>query len=146
MKKILFLSIFTLALLTGNSCSSGTEEVELKNDFTNADYVKVQMLGKWNYWGHKSPSCGDCWVYSGDVYKWYFIFKSDGTYECKSLSSEIQKGTYSISPATKEYNPILYLNYKEGAKDRTRKIVLRKLEGKSATIYESAFEERYDKE
>lgn len=145
MRKILFISFLSLSTLCLYNCSSSSDEDVSKNDFTNADYIKNQMVGKWNYWGHLSPSTNSWW-YSGDVYKWHFIFKSDGTYECKNLGSELQKGTYWISPATKEYNAVLYLNYKEAEKDRSRKIILKKLEGKSAIIYESSFDERYDKE
>lgn len=145
MKQLLTICFFAAVTLVSVNCSSGNENVEPANDFANTEYIKSQMIGKWNYWGHLSPTTGTWW-YSGDVYKWYFEFKGNGTYSCKDLSSEIQNGTYTILPATKTDNPVLYLNYKEGTKDKSRKIILKKLEGKSAVIYESSFEERYDKE
>lgn len=145
MKKLLLLSVITFSTLATTNCSSKDDEDEIANNFENADYIKSQMVGKWNYWGHNSPSC-NCWVYSGDIYKWYFDFKSDNTYTNKSLASTIETGTYTVVPATKTDNAILYLNYKVGSQNKQRKIYLKNLEGKTATIYESSFDERYDKE
>lgn len=145
MKKIILFAILSFTVPTLQNCSSSNDEIEVKNDFTNTEYIKSQMIGRWNYWGHLSPSTNSWW-YSGDVYKWYFDFKSDNTYTNKSLSSTIQTGTYSITPATKELNAVLYLNYTENNKSYTRKIYLKGLEGKTATFYESTFDERYEKQ
>jgi len=145
MKKILILSILSFTTLSITNCSSKNDEQESVNNFENADYIKSQMVGKWNYWGHKSPSC-NCWSYSGDVYKHYFDFKLDNTCTNKSFSSTVQTGTYTITPATKTDNAILHLTYKESSKTYVRIIYLKSLEAKTVTIYESSFDERYDKE
>lgn len=143
MRKLFLFASIIISLSVFHNCSGGSdEEIQIKNDFTNAEYIKSQMIGKWNYWGHNSPGYG--WVYSGDIYKWYFEFKSDNTYTDKS--STIQTGTYTITPATNDYNPVLHLTYSEGNKTYIRNIVLKSLEGKTAIIYESAFDERYDKQ
>jgi len=146
MKKFLLIITLALSVISVSSCSSKDDEQEIiVNNFENADYIKSQIVGKWNYWGHFSTTTNSWW-YSGDVYKHYFTFNSDNTYTNKSFSSNTQTGTYSITPATKTDNAILYLNYKEGTQNKQRQIYLKSLENKTVTIYESSFDERYDKE
>lgn len=147
-KLILFSLSASLAFLTAN-CSSDRNNDAVQQeaqDFTNANYIKKQMIGKFQYWGHKSPSC-NCWVYSGDIFNGYFEFSEDNSYKFKSITSNvIQSGSYSISPVVGNVNASLSLKYKENGKDYNRFIILKAYENNTVTIFESTFDERYTKQ
>lgn len=145
MKKFILFSALSLLASPIINCSANDEEIEVVNNFENADYIKSQMVGKWNYWGHFSSDTNSWW-YGGDYNKSYFNFKADETYAYRSAGSSLQSGTYTIIPATKTDNAVLYLNYKENSKTYVRTIYLKSLEGKIVTIRESSFDERYEKE
>jgi hypothetical protein len=139
---IIALIISTLSLSILSSCSSSDDAPIEKNKFEDSQYIKSQMIGHWEHWGHKSPGY---WVYNGDVDKSTFDFDNDSNYQSKNAMGQIQKGTYVIVGATKTDNPVLYLSYKEGDKTRMRTIYLKELDGNKAVIYESGFDVRYDK-
>jgi len=147
MKKFLLIITLALSVISVSSCSSKDDETEVSmNNFENAEYVKSQMLGKWNYWGHKSPSC-NCWSYNGDIYKGYYTFTSDNKYSFKhEVSNELQNGTYSITPATKTNNAYLTLTYQISGVNKYRTIILKDLTGNQAIVFESGYDQRYDKE
>lgn len=146
MKKILLLSLLTFSTLTITNCSSKDDELEVVNNFENADYIKSQMVGKWNYWGHKSPSC-NCWSYNGDIYKGYFTFTTDNKYTFKDeVSGKLQNGTFFIIPAAKTENASLTLTYQESGIIKYRFIALKDLANNQAIVFESSFDQRYDKE
>ncbi|WP_288446157.1 hypothetical protein [uncultured Chryseobacterium sp.] len=143
MKKIIIAS--AVSILTFNvlaSCSSSDDTPIEQNKFEDSQYIKSQMIGHWEHWGHKSPGY---WVYNGDVDKSTFDFDNDSNYQSKNSLGQIQKGTYIIVGATKTDNPVLYLSYKEGDKTKIRTIYLKELDGNKAIIYESGFDVRYDK-
>ncbi|KAA2222986.1 hypothetical protein [Chryseobacterium sediminis] len=143
MKKIIIASaISILSLSTLSSCSSSDDTPIEQNKFEDSQYIKSQMIGHWEFWGHKSPGY---WVYNGDVDKSTFDFDNDSNYQSKNAMGQIQKGTYIIIGATKTDNPVLYLSYKEGDKTKMRTIYLKELDGNKAVIYESGFDVRYDK-
>lgn len=144
-KLINILAIICFSCLSWNCSNNETDGNEVVQDFTNSDYIKSQVIGKWNYWGHNSPSC-NCWIYSGDIHKWYFELKTDFTYTRKSEGTTIQSGTYSITPATSTENAKITLLYYDFLQPKLRIIDLKSLEGKTAIIYESSFDEKYIKE
>ncbi len=146
MKKTILIFSLVIVASTFTACSSSNDDEEIVNNFENADYIKGQMIGKWNYWGHKSPSC-NCWTYNGDIYKGYFTFANDNKYTFKDeVSGVIQNGTFFIIPATKTENASLTLNYKQGNIDKYRFITLKDLVNNQAIIYETSYDQRYDKE
>ncbi|WP_079242655.1 hypothetical protein [Chryseobacterium indologenes] len=143
MKKFIIASfVFTLSLITLSSCSSSDDTPIEQNKFEDSQYIKSQIIGHWEFWGHKSPGY---WVYNGDVDKSTFDFDNDSNYQSKNAMGQIQKGTYIIIGATKTDNPVLYLSYKESDKTKMRTIYLKELDGNKAVIYESGFDVRYDK-
>ena len=147
MRKLLnYLAIFCLTLTLINCSSNESNESEVAQDYTNSDFIKSKMIGKWNYWGHKSPSC-NCWSYNGDIYKGYFTFTNENKYTYKNeVSGDLQSGNFSITPATKTDNASLTLNYVISGQTKYRFIILKDLSNNQAIIFESSFDQRYDKE
>ncbi|WP_313386946.1 hypothetical protein [Chishuiella sp.] len=144
MKKILLLaSIFAMSLTTLTSCSSdddsNVENIE-KEDFTNANYIKKIMIGKWQFKAHFS----DYWV--NTISDSYFIFNADNTYTYKpSLDVyPIENGTYEITPATTEYNAVLKMKTKDGKYTST--LILLSVNGDIAEVQNTFFKERYQKQ
>jgi hypothetical protein len=142
MKKLIYILVIILGLQNILSCSGNdTDETNI-----NSEYIKSKMFGKWNYWGYKSPSC-NCWSYNGDFYKGYFTFTTNNKYTYKNeVSGDIQKGTFSITPATKSTNAYLTLTYQISDQSKFRNIVLKDLTGNQVILFESSFDQRYDKE
>lgn len=144
MKRILLLaSIFALSLTTLTSCSSdddsSIENVE-KEDFTNANYIKKLMVGKWQFKAHFS----DYWVSTpGNS---YYIFNQDNSYTYKSIleSDPLEKGTYEIIPATSEYNAVLKMKTSDGK--YTSRLILLSINGNIAEVQNTYFKERYEKQ
>jgi len=144
MKKFIFLaSIFAMSLTTLTSCSSdddsNVENVE-KEDFTNANYIKKIMIGKWQYKAFFS----DYWVTT--ITDSYFIFNADNTYTYKpnSDSYPIEKGTYEIIPATTEYNAVLKITSSD---NYTTNLILVNLdENNTVELIKSNRREKYQKQ
>lgn len=142
---VLSLSAITMGTVFTSCSSSGNrdEQVQEKQDFTNANYIKGLMLGKWKYFSHESSP--GIWIET--VYNSYFIFNSDDTYTFKSITSEeLQNGTYKIYGATSTTDAVLILKYTDKFGNHERSIKLKALNGNVVTIYESTWNERYIKQ
>jgi len=144
MNKFIFLaSIFAMSLTTLTSCSSdddsSIENVE-KEDFTNANYIKKLMIGKWQFKSHFS----DYWV--NTIGNKYYIFNQDNTYTYKSIleSDPIENGTFEITPANSEYNAVLKMTTKEGKYTST--LILLSINGDIVEVQNTFFKERYQKQ
>ena len=143
MKKLILSAVFTaITLTTFVSCSSddgGSAPTE-KNDFTNANYIKSIMIGKWNYKGFFSGY----WVYNGDVNKGYYTFKEDNTCEFKAGTYEdVKKGTYKIMPVVGDTYAMIDFTFDDGTKDI---IMLLNLEGNVVEIQNKNYREKYEKQ
>ncbi len=144
MKRLLLL-MFT-ATLTLTNCSSDNDRDDTKTevqDFTNANYIKSKMVGKWNVYAYE-PTSGFWNNLSLDQ---YYQFKNDGTYTYKSsLSTDLvplENGTYTITAATAKDNAYLLLKYENSAGTNYRTVYLQDLTDNIVTIKESDSQFRY---
>lgn len=148
MKKLLtLLVVISLTTITLNCSSDRNDDTtQQAQDFTNATYIKNTMVGKWKFTAHESSA--GVWV--NTTYDSYFVFKTDNTYEYKSVYDTsiipLQTGTYAITPVSGNNNAYLTLTYTENNKTYTRKIILKSLEGNVVTIFEDTWNERYTKQ
>ncbi|MCT3674437.1 hypothetical protein HZQ94_14715 [Elizabethkingia anophelis] len=136
---VLSLSAITMGTVFTSCSSSGNrdEQVQEKQDFTNANYIKGLMVGKWNISAYKVSSG---WVAATDKNSTaYFIFKSDGTYQRKpyglnSMNDFNETGTYQITPATSTTNASIKTSYTLNGKNDSDTFVLQSYENGEVTV------------
>lgn len=149
MKKIFTIALVISLAFTVINCSSDNDRDEVTQeaqDFTNSNYIKKQMVGKWKFTAHESSP--GLWI--NTTYDSYFQFNENNTYIYKSVFEvnimPLQNGTYSITPVSGNNNAFLTLTYQENNKTYTRKIILKSLDNNVVTTYESDWNERYTKQ
>lgn len=144
-KTILFLGLTLGVGFFTNSCSRNNDTEETLNPWENENYIKQKLIGKWKYWGHFSGY----WVDSGETSIYYFTFNDDGTFHYQDMNAyapKEYKGTYSITPATKTDNAVLYLSYYYKNDYHSRRIYLLDLTEDMVTVFESTWKQRYQKQ
>lgn len=127
-KAILLFGLLCLSGVGTVSCSRDNDEavVTEKEDFTNANYIKKLMVGKWD--GAASSFDGESWYNFESVtnsgYITYYKINTDGTYLYKPFTktddnSYNENGTYTIIPASSTNNAILRLSHKYSGGEQT---------------------------
>lgn len=134
MKKVfLFLALSMATMTTITSCSKDREEVSVKkDDFTNSDYIKRIMVGKWV--GVASSQDGTSWHNYTDLpgttpYTTYYKFENNNKYlfkpyTAKNDTSFNEEGDYAITPATSENNAILKLTHTYQGEAHSNELIL----------------------
>ena len=143
MKKLLLFTGLILYGLSFNSCSRNDDsEYHTQKVFTNSDYIKNQLTGKWKYWGRFYVDRNE-WVNMTETIQYSYDFMPDQTfyYENKNTEQKIN-GTFEIIPGSEKVNPYIVINTDSGSK----KLLLLNFNNNYMSIFESPFEERYEKQ
>lgn len=155
---ILAVAFATLGIIS-TSCSSSDnrdEQIQEKQDFTNTNYIKSLLLGKWI---RTEVKLSQGWSTDNESgWESNYEFKADGTYSYKPYTknndSSLNKGgTYKITPATTGENATLTLSYSAFGNNFTDTIYLVRYENgiveitqKSITTGTGELRERFKKQ
>ncbi|ASK29677.1 hypothetical protein CEY12_05970 [Chryseobacterium sp. T16E-39] len=146
MKKIILISVLVFYGITSTSCSFSDDfDIPQKKSLNNVDFIKNQLMGQWKYWGRFSIDRNQ-WVPNLDAYSIYDFKANDIFTFHDKKSGKVIDGLFKIIPATNKLNPYIELSYTDNGMKINKRVLLLTFNNNFMSIFETPFEERYQKQ